>query len=41
MCPDLIYWDPDRITYTPAPRSSGDPMLPRGLLRARKPTGET
>jgi hypothetical protein len=26
--PDLV------ITYTPAPRVGGDPMLPRGLLRA-------
>ena len=33
-CPDLIWWDPDLITYTPAPRPSGDLILPRGLLRA-------
>jgi hypothetical protein len=33
-CPDLIWWDPDLITYAPAPRPGGDPMLPRGLLRA-------
>jgi hypothetical protein len=33
-CPDLILWDPDLITYTPAPRPGGDPMLPRGLLCA-------
>jgi hypothetical protein len=32
-CPDLIWWDPDLITYTPAPRPGGDPILPRGLLR--------
>jgi hypothetical protein len=33
MCPDLIWWDPDLITYTSAPRPGRDPMLPRGLLR--------
>jgi hypothetical protein len=33
-CPDLIWWDPDLITYTSAPRPGGDPMMPRGHMRA-------
>jgi hypothetical protein len=33
-CPDLVWWDSDLSTYTPAPRSGRDPMLPRGILHA-------
>jgi hypothetical protein len=33
-CLDLLLCAPDLSAYTPAPRSSGDPMLPRGILRA-------
>jgi hypothetical protein len=32
MCPDLVWWVPDLSTYTPAPHSGGDPMLPCGIL---------
>jgi hypothetical protein len=33
-CLDLVWWDPDLSAYTLAPRSGGDPMLLRGILRA-------
>jgi hypothetical protein len=33
-CLDLLWCAPDLSAYTPAPRSGGAPMLPRGILRA-------